>query len=115
MPQFSPPEIWEISRIVGLFIAKVNRNRDYEDRWGQVLEQTYSARMQLTEWRKTGPSFSVEVSRAHMQQFELILDAFLGPNNPPGSVSKAFKFIGVLEKDGTEIYEIRNKLARRDF
>lgn len=114
MPQFSPPEIWEISRIVGLFIAKVNRNREYEDRWEQVLQQTYSARTQLTEWRRTGPSFSVEVSRAHMQQFELILDAYLGPNVPPGSVAKTFKFIGFTEQDGTEIYEIRMKLARRD-
>jgi len=49
-----------------------------------------------------------------MQQFELILDAYLGPNVPPGSVAKTFKFIGFTEKDGTEIYEIRMKLARRD-
>lgn len=113
MTRFSPPEIWAISKVVAKFISKVNSNATYEAKYEQVLNQTYGARKRLEEWRRTGPSFSVEVSYSEMEQLELLLDAYLGPNIPPGSIAKSFKFIGLLDSDGSELFAVRQKLAQR--
>lgn len=112
MTAFTPPEIWQISKIVRQFVQKVNRNRNFEMQCQEIISQSLSARQKLEIWMRSGPTKSVDVSPSEMRQFKSIIDLMLGPNIAPGSVAKTFKFIGLLEKDGSELYELRQKLDR---